>query len=320
MKKYIYIILFICILQPVFSLEASFSSQTWFDWYGTLDQNLALDTDTAHFTVSRNYNDLKIKWSPALQSRITLDFAKPTTPVKLAYAEWKIFQPLVLTIGLQKALFGYSPEWKYPLGPVKALADRVGASPTADFGLGVGGVIIDKVLSYNIQVLNGQGYNGDESGVRDEYAAGAHLTLSPVQDIRIGLSFRLAEANRLAVPGKKFQDNAWSLYLDAVRGPLWVLLEYTGILGGSGTAAILHHAQGTAGFTASDFLSFYLSYINQDKAADPGRQALTLAAQFIPLKGLMFKPFASLVHENVFEAELGIQTEIQFSLQLDSSK
>ncbi len=299
-----------------FGSEISYQSQTWIDWSAAFDANFSMDNNSGQFSLSRNYNDLKVKWNKAITGRVTFDLGKISTPLKFAYLDWKLFEPLVLSIGLQKTWFGYSPEWKYTLGPVKALADRESASPTADLGLGLGGNILNKVLSYNVQILNGQGYNGNETGVADQFAWGVNVIISPLTNIRIALSYRGAEQNRLQAAGKKYLMDAISAYADARLGKLWILLEYLGKVDDNTTPLTLQsHIQATLGLMISDSMAAYINILNQYESAGIFSQALSLAFNYTPVQGIILKPFAILNVDPGVSFQLGLQTEISFGFR-----
>lgn len=321
MKRVLMVLVLMAGFGLSYAVEVKFNSLTWIDWSYSFDDSFSLttnatgDSKTGNMGFSRNYNDFKVNWNDTVKGRVTLDFGKLTAPLKYAWIDWKIASPLVITIGLQKTFFGYTPEWKYEL-PVKALADQVGTSSSADFGIGIGGSVLDKKISYNMQILNGQGYNGNETGVKDDYALGINAVVAPAKDIKVGLSFRLAEKNGLDFTGKKYLNNALAAYVDAKFGNLWALAEFVGEMPDTGLETDL---QFTVGYKISETFAAYANFLNQYETSTNSTQRITVALNYIPAKSVVLKPFANINLDGGLDTiDLGVQTEISFDFKVGS--
>ncbi len=298
------------------AVEVKYSSLSWIDYSASFDNAFAMDDSSGAFAIGRLYNTFKVSLSDNFKGRVTLDFAKAANPWKYAYVDWKIAGPLVLTFGLQKTYFGYTPIWEYPL-PVKALADRVKASSSADFGIGIGGKLAGGKIMYNLQLLNGEGY--DKTVVLPaSYALGANVVINPMEMLSIGLSFRLAEKTQL-VPVPNFVDNALAAYVDLTVNKLWFLAEYVGSLpeGGSLESDI----QITAGYMLSKMSGIYVNFFNKYATSTNSTQAITIGANLSPVKGFALKPYAELALDGgLNEIVLGFQTEITFGFTYSDQK
>ncbi|MEJ5284613.1 MAG: hypothetical protein ACP5Q5_04205 [Brevinematia bacterium] len=188
--------------------EVKLDSLIWFDTEAYVDtnQNFFVDKGGA-FYIGRAYvnlrGDIGKDWfGNKISGRLTVDFTKPSTPIKYGYFDWKFADFLVLSGGLVKSEFGYMPYWEYPI-PVKEVADLLKRIPTesADFGMGISGKFLPiegltkNLFYYNIQILNGEGYkalySGSTSPANDTFASQYTLVVSPLNGTKIGGTYRM---------------------------------------------------------------------------------------------------------------------------------
>ncbi|MCX7821380.1 MAG: OprO/OprP family phosphate-selective porin [Brevinematales bacterium] len=189
--------------------EVKLDSLIWFDTEAYVDtnQNFFVDKGGA-FYIGRAYvnlrGDIGKDWfGNKIKGRLTVDFQKPTTPIKYAYFDWQLFSDyIVLSGGLMKSEFGFLGYWAYPI-PVKDTADLLTLLPSesADFGMGISGKLLPiegltkNLFYYNIQVLNGEGYKklytGSTAPANDTFASHYSLVISPLNGTMIGGTYRL---------------------------------------------------------------------------------------------------------------------------------
>ncbi len=298
------------------AVEVKFKSLTWINWDNALNDNFTYQTNaggdskTGNLALGRNYNDFKINWNDTVKGRVNFDLSKPATPLKYAYIDWKIATPLVITIGLQKTYFGYTPIWEYEV-PYKALADQVKASSSADFGFGFSGSVLNKMISYNLQILNGQGYEKPETLVNDEFALGLNVVVAPIKGLNIGASFRLAEKFHNGSTGKSYKNNALDIYADAKFGKLWALVDFLGVLPTG--AAMQTSIQATVGYKVTDMFGAYVNFLNQYASDTNSTQAITLALNYLPAQAVVLKPYFTINLDGTTTTfNTGLQTEIAF--------
>lgn len=201
--------------------EVKLDTLIWADYSKTWNATNFTTTNVVteaggQFYISRVYVNLrgdigKDPFGGSLKGRLTLDFAKPSFPVKYAYFDYKLFglDPLVLSLGLLKVTFGNIGFWEYPI-PVKDATEQYSAvKPTAsaDFGVELSGKALPikgltkNLLSYNLQLVNGNGYdtasaifNASTTTDVSQFAGIGSIFLSPIDGTRIGFSYRTEQA------------------------------------------------------------------------------------------------------------------------------
>jgi hypothetical protein len=151
--------------------------------------DLSTDADFNAFEITRNYIDIKYNYNDNIRFRLTPDFFRQgggplTGIIKYAYVEFK--NPLGLTnqtlrIGMNPTAWeSYMNDWwgyrwieRVPSGTWKMTI-------SSDLGITLLGSLLDKAVSYQISVANGEGYSGDaEQDSAKSFEA--TLELFPVQ-------------------------------------------------------------------------------------------------------------------------------------------
>lgn len=287
MKRTLIVCLTLFLTAQVFSevgLETLVRVNT--DAYVDTNRDFFVDKGGA-FYVSRAYLTLKGDAGKAflgsIKTRLTIDFAKPSTPIKYAYLDWKFYDFLVFTVGLMKSEFGYLTYWEYPI-PVKYISDmkKEIKFPSADFGVGISGRLfpIEGLTSglfyYNIQVLNGEGYDQlfreDTTPPNDSYASHYTFVVSPISGIKLGGTYRLNPYQYSTNRTQTTTSAAYSMYIAAnnieisdVKIPLDFILEYLNLSTTTKTPSkeitVTGYAFTTSiGYTLFDLITPYLRF------------------------------------------------------------
>lgn len=157
--------------------------------------DLSTDADYNAFEINRNYIDIKYNYNDNIRFRLTPDFFRQgdgplTGIIKYAYVEFK--NPLGLTdqtfrLGMNPTAWeSYMNDWwgfrwieKTPSGTWKM-------TNSSDMGITLLGSLLNKFVSYQVSLFNGEGYNG-ASEQDSAKSFEATLELFPVQSIPLHL-------------------------------------------------------------------------------------------------------------------------------------
>jgi len=300
MKGKIFVVYLLTCLTLFVHSEIKVDSLIWFDAEAYIDTNQNQFVDKGgNFYIGRVYVNLrgdigKDIFGSKIKGRLTIDFSKPSTPIKYAYFDLKLFDFLTLSAGLMKSEFGYLTYWEYPI-PVKSINEiskDLKPSSSADFGVGISGKILpiesvtSNLLYYNIQILNGEGYEklykSDQTPPNDSFASHYSLSIKPIEWLTIGGTFRINpydyEKSRLNPPFNVYH-NALSSYLfvdnislQELNIPIKLLLEYllmnnyyNGYQNTNSTIMTNYNTSGYAysfmiGYNLFDFITPYIRY------------------------------------------------------------
>jgi len=340
MFKRILVLLMLLVVVNGFA-EVKLDSLIWLDSEAYVDTNQTFFVDKGGaFYIGRAYvnlrGDIGKDWfGNKITGRLTVDFSKPATPVKYAYFDWKFADFLVLSGGLMKSEFGYLTYWEYPL-PVKALGEvdkNLKPTASADFGMGISGKLLPiegltkNLIYYNIQILNGEGYEklykGDTTPPNDTFASHYTLVLSPIDGVKVGGTYRLnprdyeqSRDSRAGLP-LNVSQNAYAIYASAnniaisedFKIPVDFLVEYIamdtkfdGYKNTNSTSTTNYTVSGYAysimlGYTLFDAVTPYVRYDMVDpdtsaSATNDMQQILYIGAnvKVDPKGNLVFKP------------------------------
>jgi hypothetical protein len=155
--------------------------------------DLDTDADFNAFEITRNYIDIKYNYSDTIRFRLTPDFFRQGDGplegiIKYAYVEFK--NPLGLEnqtfrIGMNPTAWeGYLNDWwgfrwieKTPSGTWKM-------TTSSDLGITLLGNLLDKFVSYQVSLSNGEGYNGSPEADSAK-AFEATVDLLPIKEMPI---------------------------------------------------------------------------------------------------------------------------------------
>jgi hypothetical protein len=216
--------------------EIKLDTLMWLDYEVQMDSNsMAAATNVKSggaFYIGRVYVNLrgdigKDPFGNKIKGRLTVDFTK-STPIKYAFFDYSMLSvlgvgdPLVLSAGLLKTYFGNISDWEYPI-PVKVSTEtysQIKPTASADAGVSLWGKLLPiegltkNLLFYNIQVLNGEGYEkiwkATDTTNADRLAAILHGAIMPIDGISLGASYRSQAAN-----DKGIGEDALALFAQA---------------------------------------------------------------------------------------------------------
>ena len=188
--------------------EVKLDSLTWLDADTVRGTNDSFSAG-GPFYIGRQYVNLrgdigKDFMGNKITGRLTVDFTKPTTPIKYAYFDWNFLKTdqfsATFSGGLMKSYFGNLPNWEYPIAMVKDLTEgRIKPSASADFGVmaSIKAVPIEgytkNLISLYAQILNGEGYEKIYSAStvsNDAYAFQISPVVTPIDGLNIGATYR----------------------------------------------------------------------------------------------------------------------------------
>lgn len=299
------------------AIEVSFENLTWFDYDAFFNGSLAI-TKGGQFSVGREYLTFKANYNDVIKARVTLDMANSVAAVsnngaldkyiKYAYADFKVADPFVVTAGLQKTYFGILPEWEYPL-PLKEYAESSKILSSADLGIGFSGTLLNKMLVYHLQVLNGEGYATWYVKNDSCFEGMADLRFAYMKDNFAGLSYIYYDNGENA----STFNHAFAVYDISKLGPLSLMLQYTGSMTNGG--AITSLLEAFVGFKVSDAFT-PMAMFNMTLGKNP---TIGLGANIVPVRKIIIKPYVAMTLDdpNTTKNELGFEFKTQMEMKFD---
>lgn len=291
------------------AIEVSVESLTWIDYGFKLNDAFAI-TSGGQFSLGREYLTFKANYDNVVKARVTLDLVNSVSGgldkfVKYAYVDFKVADALVVTGGLQKVFFGYLPDWEYPL-PVKEYAENNKLLSSADLGIAFSGVLLNKMLTYHVQLLNGEGYATWNSINDSCYQAIVDLRFAYMKDSYAGLSYMFYD-NGENTTAKL--NHAFAVYDNSKFGPLTIMAQYTGAMTNGGE--LKSYIEAFVAFKVSDAFS-PMAIFNMTFGGDP---TIGLGASIAPIKKVAIKPYIAVTLGDTLSYEFKTQMEFKFDLK-----
>ncbi len=195
------------------------------------------ETSFSGFGVERGYFSWGYEFSDKINSKFTVDIyttdkdgAKGAgLKIKAAYLEFKQF-PYVdaaLQAGVIKSYFGTTHDYEYQIISTE-LADMQKVAPSADLGLAFDGVLPKGFGTYQLYMMNGEGYSSALSKIDKYPLFGVNVRFIPIAGLTVGGTFNTTTYDADTAVAVENEKNITKLagVLRAAYGPVDVWGEY----------------------------------------------------------------------------------------------